>query len=78
MAGGGYDIGASLAVSGSSGASLSGATDLSGGGNYGGNSYGPGSLIMGSATPGGPTYLVWVLVAAVVLFGIWAVRKIFT
>lgn len=42
---GGDSYGASLSSSSSSAASLSGATDVSNGANYGGTQYGPGSLV---------------------------------
>jgi len=46
MAGGGYDIGASLSGSSSSGASQSGATSNEGGGVYGSSGvYGPGASV---------------------------------
>jgi len=41
----GDSYGASLSSSSSSAASLSGATDVSNGANYGGTQYGPGSLV---------------------------------
>ncbi len=59
---GGDSYGASLANSASSGASLSGATDASGGGVYGGITYGPGSVV--TASGNGTNTLLWVALAA--------------
>lgn len=72
----GYDIGASLAASSSSGSSTgSGAMDLGGGGNYGGTPYGPGSIVyQQGAIAGGtlnPFVLVAIAVAVVVIVLVW-------
>jgi hypothetical protein len=85
MAGGGYDIGASLAQSASSGASNSGATDIKGGGNFGGTAYGPGSLVKldqsgslgASAAAGGSSLTTWILIAIAGLAAVFVIPKIF-
>jgi hypothetical protein len=78
MAGGGYDIGASLSGSSSSGASLSGATESGGGGNYGGTNYGPGSLIQVSDRGSLGSSSNWaqiLVIGGLVLAGVWIIKK---
>jgi hypothetical protein len=68
---GGDSYGASLAMSSSSGANLSGATDFSGGGNYGGTSYGPGSFVTGggaAAAAFNPLVILAIIAGAVTAF----------
>lgn len=83
MAAGGYDIGASLAMSSSSGANQSSAFEGRGGGNFGGTSYGPGALVItdqsdsigASGSGGGINWLTIAAAGAVVIVGLLLLRK---
>jgi hypothetical protein len=70
-------ISASLSASGSSGASLSGATDASRGGNFGSTSFGAGSVVFGPASSpaisfGWPMVL---LIVGLVMVAIYFLRR---